>query len=142
MTRHLSEAVNERLGHAENLYHRLVLVVGAEGAGKTAALRDLAERTGAPLINVGAELSRRLLDLAEWQRPIRVAPLPEPEFVEAPQKILSGLVKVVVTAEDLKATLLAGGSPVIPVEMKKRFEGLLDGLTKGEEPAKVRVVLE
>ena len=77
MTRHLSEAVNEKLKHAERLYHRLILVVGGEGAGKTAALRDLAGRTGAPLINVGVELSRRLLDLAEWQRPIRVAPLLE-----------------------------------------------------------------
>ena len=74
MTRHLAEAVSERIGHAENLYHRLVLVVGAEGAGKTAALRDLAEWTGAPLINVGVELSRCLLDLTGWQRPIRVAP--------------------------------------------------------------------
>ena len=66
----------------------------------------------------------------------------EPEFVEALQEVLSGLVKVVVTAENLKAALLAGGSPASPVELKKRFEGYLDGLTKGEEPAKVRVVLE
>ena len=83
MTTHLSEAVNEKIGHAENLYHRLVLVVGAEGAGKTAALRDLAEWTGAPFINVGVELSRRLLDLTGWQRPIRVAPLLERIAAEA-----------------------------------------------------------
>ena len=75
MTSHLAEAVNEQIGHAERLYHRLVLVVGAEGTGKTTALRDLTDTTGAPLINVGVELSRRLLDLAEWQRSIRVAPL-------------------------------------------------------------------
>ena len=75
MTGHLAEAVNDQIGHAERLYHRLVLVVGAEGAGKTTALRDLTDSTGAPLIDVGVELSRRLLDLAEWQRPIRVAPL-------------------------------------------------------------------
>ena len=83
MTWHLAEAVSERLGHAESLYHRLVLVVGGDGGGKTAALRDLAERTGAPLLNVGAELSRRLLDLPEWQRPIRVAPLLERIAAEA-----------------------------------------------------------
>ena len=75
MTSHLAEAVAEQIGHAERFYHRLVLVVGAEGAGKTTALRDLTDTTGASLINVGVELSRRLLDLAEWQRPIRVAPL-------------------------------------------------------------------
>ena len=72
MTRHLSEAAVEKIGHAENLYHRLVLVVGPEGSGKTSALRDVAERIDAPLINVGLELSRRLLDLTERQRRIRV----------------------------------------------------------------------
>ena len=77
LTSRLSEAVYEKLEHAERLYHRLILIVGAEGVGKTAALRDLAERTGAPLINVGVELSRRLLDLSEWQRPIRVVSLLE-----------------------------------------------------------------
>ena len=75
MTGHLPKAVNEQIAHAKHLYHRLVLVVGAEGTGKTAVLRALAECTGAPLINVGVELSRRLLDLPEWQRPIRLSPL-------------------------------------------------------------------
>ena len=77
MTRHLSEALNEKIGHAENLYHRLVLVVGAEGSGKTSALRDLTECIGAPLVNVNLELSRRLLELTERQRPLRALPLLE-----------------------------------------------------------------
>ena len=35
MTSHLSEAVAERLGHAESLYHRLVLVtVSADEVGQ------------------------------------------------------------------------------------------------------------
>ena len=72
MTGQLSEAVVDRIGHAESLYHRLVLVVGAEGSDKTTALRDVAERFDAPLVNVGLELSRRLLDLSERQRRIRV----------------------------------------------------------------------
>ena len=66
----------------------------------------------------------------------------EPELVEALQEVPSGLVKVVVTARDLKAALLAGGSPASPIEMRARFEGYLDGLARGEDPAKVRVVLE
>jgi hypothetical protein len=37
---------------------------------------------------------------------------------------------------------MAGGSPAAPAEMKKRFEEYLDGLTKGKEPGKVRIVLE
>ena len=75
MTRPLSERVIEEIGHARSLYHRLVLVVGEAGAGKTAALRAAAERTGAPLVNVNLELSRRLLDLTERQRALRVRPI-------------------------------------------------------------------
>ena len=71
MTIHLSEAVAEKIGHAESLYHRLVLVVGAEDSGKTSALRDIAEWTGAPLVNVSLDLSRRLLALTERQRRIQ-----------------------------------------------------------------------
>ncbi|MEA2039007.1 MAG: DUF6079 family protein [Thermodesulfobacteriota bacterium] len=43
---------------------------------------------------------------------------------------------------DLREALLACGSPATPVEMRKRFEEYLDGLTKGKEPGKVRIVLE
>ena len=66
----------------------------------------------------------------------------EPDFVEAVRDVLSGLVKVVVKTEDLKSALLTGGSPARPDEMKARFEEYLDGLGQGEDPAKVRVVLE
>jgi len=64
------------------------------------------------------------------------------DFIHALQEVLSGLVKVAVTPEDLRAALLAGGSPATPTEMKKRFEEYLDELTKGHEPNKVRIVLE
>ena len=77
MRSHLSEALNERIGHAESLYHRLVLVVGMDGTGKTTALRETSACIGAPLVNVGLELSRRLLDLSKGQRPIQVPPLLE-----------------------------------------------------------------
>ncbi len=63
-------------------------------------------------------------------------------FIHALKEVLSGLVKVPVKTEDLRAALLAGGSPATPAEMKKRFEEYLDQLTKGKEPGKVRIVLE
>ena len=75
MTRPLSERVIERIGRAANLYHRLVLVVGAAGSGKTGALREAAAHTGAPLVNVNLELSRRLLDLTGRQRALRMQSL-------------------------------------------------------------------
>ena len=63
-------------------------------------------------------------------------------FIHALSEVLSGLQKVPVTTDDLRAALLAGGSPATPAEMKKRFEEYLDELTKGREPGKVRIVLE
>jgi predicted ATPase len=64
------------------------------------------------------------------------------EFIHAVQEVLSGLIKVSVKIEDLRAVLLAGGSPATTAEMRKRFEEYLDHLTKGKELGKVRIVLE
>jgi len=47
-----------------------------------------------------------------------------------------------VKADDLRNALLAGGSPATPGELRKRFEEYLDGLTRGKELGKVRIVLE
>jgi hypothetical protein len=48
------------------------LVVGPARTGKTAALRDLAQEHGWPLVNVNFELSERLLELTSKQRALRV----------------------------------------------------------------------
>ncbi len=64
------------------------------------------------------------------------------DFIHALQEVLSGLTKVSVKITDLRDALLAGGSPATPAEMRKRFEEYLDGLSKGKEPGKVRIVLE
>jgi hypothetical protein len=64
------------------------------------------------------------------------------DFIHALQEVLSGLTKVSVKIGDLRDALLSGGSPATPAEMRKRFEEYLDGLTKGKEPGKVRIVLE
>ena len=63
-------------------------------------------------------------------------------FIHALQEVLSGLTKVSVTLDDLRAALLSGGSPATPAEMRKRFDEYLEQLTKGKEPGKVRIVLE
>jgi len=64
------------------------------------------------------------------------------DFIHALQEVLSGLIKVSIKASELRDALLSGGSPATPAEMRKRFEEYLDGLTKGKEPGKVRIVLE
>ena len=136
---------------------RPALEPAAVPAGQVLAQLDddldqlLADWTRTLLTNLDDPATRENLSLLQPERAARVSAfvekgeLPdalEPEFVEALQEVLSGLVKVVVTAEDLKAALLAGGSPASPIEMKARFEGYVDGLARGEDPAKVRVVLE
>jgi ABC-type hemin transport system ATPase subunit len=72
MMRPLSEHVIDKLRHAENLYHRLVLVVGPAGTGKTSALQEVAGHVDTPLVNINLELSRRLLDLTERQRTLQL----------------------------------------------------------------------
>ena len=64
------------------------------------------------------------------------------DLLQALQEALSGLIKVVITSDDLRAALLAGGSPATTPEMKKRFEEFLADRTKGKEPGKVRIVVE
>jgi hypothetical protein len=59
------------IGTVAGHYRRLVLVVGAPATGKTGALQVVADRAGAPRINLNLELSRRLLDLTTRQRAIQ-----------------------------------------------------------------------
>ena len=65
----------KKVKQAAGLFHRLVLVVGPAGTGKTTVLRQLRDHSGAPLVNVNLELSRRMLDLTRRQRILRVSRL-------------------------------------------------------------------
>ena len=76
------DAIATAIKDAAALYHRLVLVVGEAGANSN-ALAAACERLGAPLLNVGLELSRRLLELSTHERPLQVRRLLE-QCLEAP----------------------------------------------------------
>jgi type II secretory pathway predicted ATPase ExeA len=52
-----------------------LLVVGPTGSGKTSALRAFSDQDKCPVVNVGVELSRRLLELTERQRIIELPSL-------------------------------------------------------------------
>ena len=76
---------------------------------------------------------------------IKSKELPAPldsNFVHALKEVLSGLVKVIVRVQELQQALQVEGGPASPTEMKKRFEEYIDLLTKGKDPAKVRIVME
>ena len=61
-----------KIQQASGLRYQLVLIVGPEGSGKTTVLQEVKARTGAPLINVSLELSKRMLDLTERQRILHI----------------------------------------------------------------------
>ena len=76
---------------------------------------------------------------------IKSKELPVPldsNFVHALKEVLSGLVKVAINAQELQQALQVTDGPATPAEMKKRFEKYIDQLTKGENPANVRIVVE
>lgn len=71
--------------------------------------------------------------------------LPEPVdavFIQALQEVLSGLEKVVLTEEQLRAALTSGGIPCTVNELKERFDGFVTELTKGKVVSKVRFVVQ
>lgn len=71
----LFDQIIRKLNQAEQLYHRLLLVVAPVGSGKTSALQAVAERISVPLVNVNLELSRLMLELTERQRSLRLPEL-------------------------------------------------------------------
>lgn len=68
----IQNKIKRSLQAAEGLYHRLVLLVGETGSGKTGVLRDVAEEFGTSVINVNLALSSELLDLTAKQRSLRL----------------------------------------------------------------------
>ncbi|MDP2644046.1 MAG: BREX-3 system P-loop-containing protein BrxF [Desulfobacterales bacterium] len=60
------------LDAAEGLYHRLVLLVGEAGSGKTGVLQKVAEEFGTSVVNVNLALSSEMLDMTTKQRSLRL----------------------------------------------------------------------
>lgn len=72
MAEPIHDKIKRSLQAAEGLYHRLVLLVGETGSGKTCVLRDVAEEFGSSVINVNLALSNALLELTGKQRSLRL----------------------------------------------------------------------
>ncbi len=72
MAEPIHDKINRSLQAAEGLYHRLVLLVGETGSGKTGVLRNVAEGFGASAININLALSGELLELTVKQRSLRL----------------------------------------------------------------------
>ena len=119
MAEPLADRVIRRIGQAAELYHRLVMLVAPAGAGKTAALQDVHERTAAPLVNVNLELSRRMLDLTERQRALQ----------------LPRLLAEIVSASAADVVLLDNIEVLFDVSLKQDPLRLLQGLSRNKTVA-------
>ena len=75
MAEPLADQILRKVKQAAELYYRLLLVVAPAGAGKTTALQDVRDRTGAPLVNVNLKLSRQMLELTEPRRALQMPDL-------------------------------------------------------------------
>jgi RNase adaptor protein for sRNA GlmZ degradation len=67
--------LREAIQQASTLYHRLVLLAGPQGTGKTAALQAIAKENQYPLINVNFQLCKAMLELTRSQRTRQVEQL-------------------------------------------------------------------
>ena len=116
MAEPLSDRIIRKIDQAAELYHSLVILVAPAGAGKTAALQDVRDRTGAPLVNVNLELSRRMLDLTERQRALQ----------------LPRLLREIVGNGDDEMILLDNIEIIFDVSLKQDPLRLLQGLSRNK----------
>lgn len=72
MAEPIHDKIKRSLQAAEGLYHRLVLLVGETGSGKTGVLREVAEEFGSSVVNINLALSGELLELTAKQRSLRL----------------------------------------------------------------------
>lgn len=114
MAEPLADRLISKIDQAADLYHRLVILPGPTGAGKTAVLRTVHEKTAAPLININLELSRQLLDLTARQRSLQ----------------LPILLTNIVAASGAEVTLLDNIEILFDVSLKQDPLRLLQGISR------------
>lgn len=73
MAEPIENKITRLIREAEELYHRLVLIAGKSGSGKTSVVQNLAKMHGAKPININLHISKELLELTEKQRQLKVS---------------------------------------------------------------------
>ena len=75
MTEITAPQILDHIRSAQNAYHKLVVIAGRPGSGKTRALKELAGQLAMPVTNLSLLLSQRLLSLTRRQRTLKVEEL-------------------------------------------------------------------
>jgi adenylate kinase family enzyme len=111
----IESKIIESLKTAGELYHRLVLLVGKSGSGKTSIIQSLAEQYQTTPININLALSKEMLELTERQRQLRLS------------EILSKLIK-----SDEKVVFLDNMELLFDTNLKLDPLRLLQGLSRNQ----------
>ncbi|MEA3639188.1 MAG: BREX-3 system P-loop-containing protein BrxF [Lamprobacter sp.] len=89
MTGPIEDRLQQSIEAASGLYHRLVLLVGKTGTGKTAVLHRMAAHRAVPLVNLNLVLSAQLLELTAKQRALRLPRILEQLLDEALEQTMN-----------------------------------------------------
>jgi hypothetical protein len=106
--------------------------------------KTLLDNLDDPIIQANLELlkaSQRDL-IKDFIKTRKLPTLIKPEFVGAIQEALSGLEKISLGGDEIKNSLLLGGIPASPEDLRKRFDALLNERSKGKDASKLRFVIE
>jgi len=68
----IHEKIKQSIDAAEGIYHRLVLLVGDTGTGKTGVLNKVADELGTSVTNINLAISAELLELTPKRRSLRL----------------------------------------------------------------------
>jgi RNase adaptor protein for sRNA GlmZ degradation len=128
----LAAAIEQATGQ----YYRLVVLAGALGSGKTAALQTVSQKFGYAVVNVNLELSNRLLELTRTQRSRQVERLLKEVIATAPGDVvlldnLEILFDTVLEVEPLRLLQVSSRNRTIVASWNGSFR---DGLLTYAEP--------
>jgi len=93
--------------------------------------------------NSASLLEGQKKDAVEKLRKTKHLPDPVPQaLIDGLRDVLSGLEKLTLTTDEVRAALQEGGTPTTPEELAKRFAAFLDRKLAGKDRERVRVVIE
>jgi hypothetical protein len=69
------DTVINSLAHVGKNFSKLLILVGPASSGKTQCLHEISERINIPYINLGVDLSKKLIELSSKQQVLRVSGL-------------------------------------------------------------------
>jgi energy-coupling factor transporter ATP-binding protein EcfA2 len=103
-------------------------------------LDNLDDPTARKSIDLLPEAQKRAVDafLESKKLPEKISN----DLVQGMQTALSGLTAISVKTADLLEALSAGGAPCTVEQIQDRFDAFVQRLTRGKEPAKVRLIIE